>query len=99
VRDCLQKPVDDVNFPLRAEKLTQYFNCSSFGGESRSMSALQSKVHTSRQARPRVHIVPRCSTCADTLVAPEASVFKPDGEVSYLWSCDTCGQGLVTDWR
>ena len=41
----------------------------------------------------------RCSICPDTMVTHEASVFKSDGEVSHLWSCDTCGQGFVTEWR
>lgn len=68
------------------------------------MNALQSDVRISGRPRPRVHIIPRCTTCADTLVAPEASAFKSNGEVSYLWSCDTCGQGVVTQgvvtqWR
>jgi hypothetical protein len=40
--------------------------------------------------------MPRCSICSDSMVAPEASVLKSDGEVSYLWSCDTCGHSFVT---
>jgi hypothetical protein len=62
------------------------------------MTALHTEVKTSGR-RPRVHFIPRCSICSDIMVAPEASVFKADGEVSYLWSCDTCGQGFVTEWR
>ncbi len=30
------------------------------------------------------------------MVAAEASAFVGDNEVSYLWSCDTCGYGFVT---
>jgi ribosomal protein L37AE/L43A len=45
---------------------------------------------------PRMRDMPRCSICMDAMVAPEASVLKSDGEVSYLWSCDTCGQSFVT---
>jgi hypothetical protein len=37
------------------------------------------------------------------MVAPEASALSSDGKVSYLWSCDCCGQSLVTlfgaKWR
>jgi len=33
------------------------------------------------------------------MIAPEASVLKSDGEVSYLWSCHRCGQGFVTESR
>jgi hypothetical protein len=45
---------------------------------------------------PRVRNRPRCSLCSDAMVAPEASVLQSGGRVSYLWSCDTCGQGFVT---
>ena len=31
------------------------------------------------------------------MVAPEASALRADGKVSYLWSCDCCGQSLVTN--
>ena len=40
--------------------------------------------------------MPRCSICSDLMVAPEASALQGGGKVSYLWSCDTCGQGFVT---
>jgi len=30
------------------------------------------------------------------MVAPEASILQLNGEVGYLWCCDTCGQGFVT---
>jgi hypothetical protein len=39
--------------------------------------------------------MPDCPICADTLVAAEGSAFA-DGELSYLWSCETCGYGFVT---
>lgn len=39
---------------------------------------------------------PICVICSDTLVAAEASVLLADNEVSYLWTCDTCGCGFVT---
>jgi hypothetical protein len=31
------------------------------------------------------------------MVAPEVSALRPDGIISYLWSCDRCGQSLVTN--
>jgi hypothetical protein len=37
---------------------------------------------------PRSRKLPRCEACSDLMVTPEASVFRPDGKVSYLWSCD-----------
>ena len=40
--------------------------------------------------------MPRCSICSDLMVAPEASALQADDRVVYLWSCDTCGQGFVT---
>jgi hypothetical protein len=39
---------------------------------------------------------PVCQVCADTMVAAEASAFLSDDVVSYLWTCETCGYGLVT---
>jgi hypothetical protein len=45
---------------------------------------------------PRARNRPRCSICSDLMVAPEASALQSGGKVMYLWSCDTCGQGFVT---
>lgn len=39
---------------------------------------------------------PICVICSDTLVAAEASALLADNEVTYLWTCDTCGCGFVT---
>lgn len=36
-----------------------------------------------------------CTICADSMIAAEASALS-DGEISYLWTCDTCGYGFVT---
>jgi hypothetical protein len=47
--------------------------------------------------RPRVRDLPRCAACAGSIVAPEASAQRADGEVSCLWSCDCCGQSVVTN--
>ncbi len=40
---------------------------------------------------------PTCAVCAASMVAAEASALGPDHVVSYLWSCDVCGYGFVTD--
>jgi hypothetical protein len=64
------------------------------------MGALHAEMQTSGpRGRLRMHNVPRCAICSDTMVAPEASVFKSADQISYLWSCDTCGLGFVTEWR
>jgi hypothetical protein len=49
-------------------------------------------------AAPRGSERPVCLVCADTMVAAEASAFVSDEVVSYLWTCDTCGYGLVTKY-
>ena len=46
---------------------------------------------------PRVRDLPRCASCSDPMVAPEASALRADSKVSYLWSCDCCGQSFVTN--
>jgi hypothetical protein len=46
---------------------------------------------------PRVRKMPRCSMCADLMVAPESSVLTKDGVVTYLWCCERCGQSVVTE--
>ena len=48
---------------------------------------------------PRTRNMPRCPLCSDSMVAPEAASVLQSGEVSYLWSCDSCGQGFVTQAR
>src|SRR2546423_9357701 len=63
------------------------------------MLARQAETEPSGRCWPRMRNMPRCSICTDFLVAPEPSVFKTDGEVSYLWRCDRCGQGFVTEAR
>jgi hypothetical protein len=45
---------------------------------------------------PRASDMPDCPICADSLVAAEGSAFSAEGELSYLWSCETCGYGFVT---
>lgn len=45
---------------------------------------------------PRASDKQACPICADSLVAAEGSAFSADGELSYLWSCETCGYGFVT---
>jgi hypothetical protein len=59
---------------------------------------MNSLTETQSRAKrwPRVRNMPRCSICSDKMVAPEASVLQRGGEVCYLWSCERCGQGFVT---
>lgn len=42
--------------------------------------------------------MPTCTVCASSMVAAEASALTTDNVVSYLWSCDVCGYGFVTDY-
>jgi hypothetical protein len=48
---------------------------------------------------PRVSELPSCPICADSMIAAEASAFTGEGGVSYLWSCETCGYGFVTNHK
>jgi len=54
------------------------------------------KVRSQVICRPRVRQLPTCESCSEPMVAPEASALLNDGRVSYVWSCDRCGQTLVT---
>jgi hypothetical protein len=45
---------------------------------------------------PRARAIQDCPICADSLVAAEGSAFSAEGELSYLWTCETCGYGFVT---
>lgn len=47
-------------------------------------------------ATPRAEL-PTCPVCADSMIAAESSAFLADNVVSYLWTCDTCGYGFVTN--
>ncbi len=47
-------------------------------------------------ASPRASNRLICSICADSMVAAEASALVSDDEISYLWTCETCGHGFVT---
>ncbi|MBY0383236.1 MAG: hypothetical protein K2W78_15110 [Xanthobacteraceae bacterium] len=38
-----------------------------------------------------------CTICADTMIAAEASALLADNVISYLWTCETCGHGFVTN--
>ena len=49
--------------------------------------------------QPRLSDLPSCTACSDLLVAPEASVLSPEGDVRYLWTCDSCGESLITSTR
>lgn len=61
------------------------------------MPAIAESLSTSFQNAPRERELPTCPICADTMVAAEASAFLSDNTVSYLWACDTCGYGFVTE--
>lgn len=50
-------------------------------------------------ATPRGADLPTCPVCADSMIAAESSAFLADNVVSYLWTCDTCGYGFVTNHR
>jgi hypothetical protein len=61
------------------------------------MSALAEILSTKTPVMPlRPSDKPICVICSDTLVAAEASALLADNEISYLWTCDTCGCGFVT---
>jgi hypothetical protein len=45
---------------------------------------------------PRGCDLPTCPARADSMVAAEGSAFVSDNVISHLWTCDTCGYGLVT---
>ncbi len=61
------------------------------------MSAMAEVMSTAAPERnPRGSDLPTCPVCADSMVAAEASAFVADDVVSYLWTCDTCGDGCVT---
>lgn len=45
---------------------------------------------------PRASDNKSCPVCADSLFAAEGSAVGDKGEVSYLWTCETCGYGFVT---
>lgn len=64
------------------------------------MTAL-AEVQSTRPSRemfasPRASDRLVCSICADSMVAAEASALVSDDEISYLWTCETCGHGFVT---
>jgi hypothetical protein len=62
------------------------------------MSAVAEVMSTLKpQAALRGSDLPTCPVCADTMVAAEASALMSDNVVGYLWTCDTCGYGFVTE--
>ena len=62
------------------------------------MSALAAiQPPTMRPRAKRLSRRPTCTVCAASMVVAEASAFVTDNVVSYLWSCDICGYGFVTD--
>jgi len=62
------------------------------------MSALAAIQPSSVRPRAkRISKRPTCTVCAASMEVAEASAFVTDDVVSYLWSCDVCGYGFVTD--
>lgn len=57
------------------------------------------EVLSTRHPRPgpRGSDLPTCRVCSDTMVAAEASAFLTKNSISYLWTCDNCGYGFVTE--
>ena len=60
------------------------------------MSALAEIQPAGKRAK-RLTSRPTCTVCAASMVAAEASALVSEDVVSYLWSCDVCGYGFVTD--
>ena len=69
---------------------------SLLGGSDIMASQHQTDFRSLASHWPRVRNMPLCSLCSNSMVAPEASALQADGDVSYLWSCDSCGHGFVT---
>src|SRR5258706_2835851 len=97
-RRCPQESSDVETFRLPIRPSARFsVLIPDLGGKA--MLARQAETEPSGRRWPRMRNMPRCSICTDFMVAPEASVLKTDGEVSYLWSCDRCGHGFVTEAR
>jgi hypothetical protein len=63
-----------------------------------TMPAIAEVLSTSApRLSPRGSDRTTCPVCADSMVAAEASAFVSEHVVSYLWTCDTCGYGFVTN--
>src|ERR1700681_1997766 len=56
----------------------------------------QTEIQSRATHWPRARNMPLWSLCSTSMVAQEASALQPDGGVSYLWGCDSCGHGFVT---
>jgi len=100
-----REPVDNLEKPSSAWHLGllmkshqgKFREGTSLLGGSDIMASQHQTAFRSRASHwPRVRNMPLCSLCSNSMVAPEASALQADGDVSYLWSCDSCGQGFVT---
>jgi len=90
------------NFRIRlVEKIRQGKLIQGLQGKGASMNQQSTTERVISSAYwPRARELPKCEACGDLMVAPEASGLRPDGCVYYLWSCDCCGQSLVTNaWK
>ncbi len=62
------------------------------------MPAIAESLSSNRgRVATRERELPTCPVCADQMIAAEASAFLADDLVSYLWTCETCGYGFVTE--
>jgi hypothetical protein len=80
----------DVHIPVRL--------ITTDNSQRRSMMSALAVLTLTMAPRPdpRGCDLPTCPVCADSMIAAEASVYIADNEISYLWTCDTCGYGFVT---
>jgi len=60
------------------------------------MPAIAESLSSNPGRIPRERELPTCPICADSMIAAEASAFLSENVVGYLWTCDTCGYGFVT---
>src|SRR4029077_7937634 len=99
-----REPVDNLEKPSLAQHLGllikshqgKFREGTSLLGGSGMASQHQTAFRSRASLWPRVRNMPLCSLCSNSMVAPEASALQADGDVSYLWSCDSCGHGFVT---
>jgi hypothetical protein len=100
-----REPVDNLEKPSSAQRLGLLIKShqgkfregtSLLGGSDIMASQHQIDFRSRASHWPRVRNMPLCSLCSNSMVAPEASALQADGDVSYLWSCDSCGHGFVT---
>src|SRR6201984_3436551 len=95
--DSLEKPSSAWHLGLLMKSHQGKFRegTSLLGGRDIMALPHQTAFRPQTSHWPRVRNMPMCSLCSNSMVAPEASALQADGDVSYLWSCDSCGHGFV----